>query len=50
MTCSVFEEEKTNMKQRIIDNFSVSLQNEIMFDGIRHRSDAMYMASFKKLD
>ena len=50
MTCSVFEEENTNMKQWIIDNFSVSLQNEIMFDGIRHRSDAMYMASFKKLD
>lgn len=50
MTCSVFEEENTNIKQWIIDNFSVSLQDEIMFDGIRHRSDAMYMSSFKKLD
>ena len=50
MTCSVFEEENTHIKQWIIDNFSMSLQDEIMFDGIRHQSDGMYMVSFKKLD
>ncbi|MDG1046379.1 MAG: hypothetical protein P8P81_07220, partial [Bacteroidia bacterium] len=50
MTCSVFEDENSDVKKWIMDNFSVSLQQEIMFDGIRHRSDGMYLASFKKLN
>lgn len=49
LTCSVFDQENSGIKQWVLDNFSVSLQNEIMFDGIRHRSDGMYMACFKKL-
>ena len=49
LTCSVFDQENSRIKHWVLDNFSVSLQNEIMFDGIRHRSDGMYMASFKKL-
>ncbi len=49
LTCSVFDQENSRIKQWVLDNFSVSLQNEIMFDGIRHRSDGMYMACFKKL-
>jgi len=50
MTCSVFEKENTTIKDWIMDNFSVTLQQEIIFDGIRHRSDGMYLASFKKLN
>ena len=49
LTCSVFDQENSGIKNWVMDNFSISLQNEIMFDGIRHRSDGMYMASFKKL-
>lgn len=49
LTCSVFDQENSGIKHWVLDNFSVSLQNEIMFDGIRHRSDGMYMACFKKL-
>lgn len=50
MTCSVFEDENSGIKEWVMDNFSVSLQQEIMFDGIRHRSDGMYLASFMKLN
>ncbi len=48
LTCSIFEEENSQIKNWMLEKFDVELKDEIAFNGIEHRSDAMYMASFIK--
>lgn len=46
ITCSIFNEENTEVKDWIIENTDLILVNEIAFDGIKHKADGMYMAEF----
>ena len=46
ITCSVFSVENTEVKDWILANTDLSLEDEICFDGIDQKADGMYMASF----
>jgi 16S rRNA (cytosine967-C5)-methyltransferase len=46
ITCSVFNEENTAVKDWIEENTELKLDREVSFDGIKQRADGMYMAVF----
>ncbi|NNJ54802.1 MAG: hypothetical protein HKP14_01645 [Bacteroidia bacterium] len=48
ITCSIFSKENQDMKDWIIEKYDLTLGQEFLFNGIEHRADAMYMASFIK--
>ncbi len=48
ITCSIFTAENEEMKNWFEESFNVSVNEEIFFDGIKQKSDAMYMVSFTK--
>jgi len=48
ITCSIFSEENTNVRDWILKNFEVSLSEEIIFDGLKQKADGMYLACFVK--
>jgi 16S rRNA (cytosine967-C5)-methyltransferase len=47
ITCSVFAEENTEVRDWISENTSLKFVEEIAFDGIKQRADGMYMAKFE---
>lgn len=50
ITCSVFAEENTEMKEWIVKNTKLSMKEEVFFDGIGQGADAMYMVHFTKTE
>ncbi len=48
ITCSVFAQENTEVRDWIVANTGLKFVEEIAFDGLRQRADGMYMATFEK--
>ena len=48
ITCSIFSKENQEVRDWVLEKFDVSLDQEILFNGIEQKADAMYMASFTK--
>jgi 16S rRNA (cytosine967-C5)-methyltransferase len=48
ITCSVFAQENTEVRDWITANTDLKFVEEIAFDGLRQRADGMYMATFEK--
>ncbi len=46
ITCSIFKEENTEVRDWILAISDLKLVREIEFDGMSHQSDCMYMAEF----
>ena len=46
ITCSVFSVENAEVKEWILANTELVLEEEVLFDGIVQKADGMYMASF----
>ena len=48
ITCSIFKEENEEVRDWILANTDLKMEEEIAFDGIRQKADGMYMVSFTK--
>lgn len=48
ITCSVFAQENTEVRDWIMKNTDLALVEEMPFDGIRQKADGMYMVKFIK--
>jgi 16S rRNA (cytosine967-C5)-methyltransferase len=46
ITCSVFSAENNEVKEWILANTDLTLEEEMSFDGIAQKADGMYMTSF----
>lgn len=48
ITCSVFTQENSEVRDWIVENTDLKFVEEIAFDGLRQRADGMYMVRFER--